>query len=223
MLSCRLLFIRAQSLGAPKGGCFDQGLFSKVSSWGFDGFRGLRLEILEFTVGKEKKTINRKNLAGRLHFSIATIPSTCPVCPVELSRLSRGHSVQFIWNYTEIRSGRPGCPGDSPPTVPGTLPRHTDHQIPLCALFVYWFLLLPKSIKKWGCFQNLILWFLWFPWFSWLLTETNNPLSKQPPSSTPNLLLFWHISTSLFPERRNQTLLATLSTKPSGGSRVASS
>ena len=26
--------------GAPKGGCFDQGLFSKIASHGFRGFRG---------------------------------------------------------------------------------------------------------------------------------------------------------------------------------------
>ena len=55
-----------------------------------------------------------------------------PVCPVEMSCLSRGRSVKSMWNDTGIRSGRPGCPGDSPPTVPGTLLRHTDRQIPLC-------------------------------------------------------------------------------------------
>ena len=34
----------------------------------------------------------------------------------------------------KIRPGRPGCPGDSPPTVPDTLLRHTDHLVPLCVL-----------------------------------------------------------------------------------------
>ena len=42
--------------------------------------------------------------------------------------LSPRHSVPSMWNYSDIRSGRPGCPGTWPQTIPGTLPRHTDHQ-----------------------------------------------------------------------------------------------
>ena len=50
------------------------------------------------------------------HFWTATIPWNfkCPVCPVEMTRLSRGRSVQSMWNHTRIRSGRPGCPGFAP-------------------------------------------------------------------------------------------------------------
>ena len=47
--------------------------------------------------------------------------------------LSRENSVQSMWNYI-IWSGCPGCPGTHPQTVPGTLPRHADHQVPLCVL-----------------------------------------------------------------------------------------
>ena len=43
------------------------------------------------------------------------------VCPVEVSCLSRGHSVQLAWIYTEIRPGRPGCPRDSPKSSLGNL------------------------------------------------------------------------------------------------------
>ena len=35
-------------------------------------------------------------------------------------------------NTHRIRSGRPGCPGNSPPSRPRTRQRHTDHQTPLC-------------------------------------------------------------------------------------------
>ena len=140
----------------------------------------------------------------------------CAVCPVEMSRASRGHSVQSMWNYTQARKKstkikflgpetarwggglpregvvaenfvpavetlsslgfeerNPGCPGNfagmsrtpggvqkvcakknlcaifrslytlirsgrpgiRPQTVPGTLSRHTNHQIPLCVLY----------------------------------------------------------------------------------------
>ena len=44
-------------------------------------------------------------MVGHLHFWIATIPWTCPVCPAEMSRLSRGHSVQSMWNHAENRVG----------------------------------------------------------------------------------------------------------------------
>ena len=35
-----------------------------------------------------------------------------------MSRLSRRHSVQSMWNNAEVRLGRPGCPGHSPPNCP---------------------------------------------------------------------------------------------------------
>ena len=34
----------------------------------------------------------------------------------EMSRLSCGQSVQSVWVCTEVRSGRPGCPRDLPPS-----------------------------------------------------------------------------------------------------------
>ena len=73
-------------------------------------------------------------MAGHFHFWIATILATCPVCPAEmlvwptgsLSNL-RGITHQSIWNVLDV-------PRTHPQTVPGTLPRHTAHQIPLCVL-----------------------------------------------------------------------------------------
>ena len=68
---------------------------------------------------------------------------TCPVCPVEMPQLSRGHSVQSMWNYTQIGSGRPTCPGTCPQTVPGTLLRHTITF--LYVFFAYLSFLLPME------------------------------------------------------------------------------
>ena len=51
-------------------------------------------------------------------YTTATIPWTCPVCPVKMSRRSPA----------DILSNSP------PKPVPGTLPRHTDHQTALCVL-----------------------------------------------------------------------------------------
>ena len=47
---------------------------------------------------------------------IADILRMRPVCPEEMFRLSRGDSVQSVWICTDIRSRRPGCPWDSPPS-----------------------------------------------------------------------------------------------------------
>ena len=66
-----------------------------------------------------KENSKHKEIGWTPPLGIATIPWTCPVCPMEMSRLSRGHSIQSMWNYTEIRSGRPRCPGDSPPNLRG--------------------------------------------------------------------------------------------------------
>ena len=49
-------------------------------------------------IGKRKnrhKGVRR----GHPHFWTAKIPWMCPICPVEMSRLSRGRSVQSMWNY----------------------------------------------------------------------------------------------------------------------------
>ena len=42
--------------------------------------------------------------------SCGCVPLDCP----EMSRLSRGHSVQSLWNCTEMRSGRPDIPAATP-------------------------------------------------------------------------------------------------------------
>ena len=50
---------------------------------------------------------------------IATVPWTCPSCPAEMSRVSRGHAVQSAWLCTDQSSGHPGCPWESAPSRPG--------------------------------------------------------------------------------------------------------
>ena len=77
--------------------------------------------------------MNTKTFGETPPLWIATILWTCRVC-LEMSCLSSGRSVQSMWKYTSIRSGRPGCAGARPQTFPWTLPRHTDHQSPLCVL-----------------------------------------------------------------------------------------
>ena len=69
--------------------------------------------------GKRKKTMNRKNF-GR------TPPGLCPVCPVDmshlsrhLSRMSRGHSAPIHVNFHMNRPERHGCPWDVPNVFPG--------------------------------------------------------------------------------------------------------
>ena len=67
---------------------------------------------------KSKRTNNlARYSAEHPHFWTTTIPCMCPVCPVEMSRLSRGHSVQSMRNCTDVRMSR-----DSPPNSP----RHTS-------------------------------------------------------------------------------------------------
>ena len=63
---------------------------------------------------KKKKTINIKNFGG-------TPPGVRPVCPGDMShlsrdmsRLSRGHSVPLVLIYTSIRPKCPRCPWDVP-------------------------------------------------------------------------------------------------------------
>ena len=59
---------------------------------------------------KEKKPINIKNFGG-------TPPGLCPVCPVDMSHLSR--------HMARVSLGRPEF-------IPGTLPGHSDPRIPSC-------------------------------------------------------------------------------------------
>ena len=82
-------------------------------------------------MGKEKPT-NTKNF-GR------TPPGLCPICPVDMSHLSRHLSRLFPAdilplnvNFHIDRPKRPGCPWGRPEFIPGTLPGHFHHQIPLC-------------------------------------------------------------------------------------------
>ena len=75
----------------------------------------------------------QRNSAGHPYFCTATIAWTCPVCPAILPNLIRiahkaGRDVADVLGF-------------APRTVPGTLPRHNDHQIPSCVL--YQFFLLP--------------------------------------------------------------------------------
>ena len=60
---------------------------------------------------------------------------TCPVCLAHMCRLSRGHSVQSVRIYRDIRSGLLGCIWDLPPKLLSGIPRNTDHQI-VCFLFI---------------------------------------------------------------------------------------
>ena len=86
------------------------------------------------------------------------IPAKCPTkFPCEKSKKNtdellqerQENSVQSMWNCIQIKSGRPGSPATRPQkTVHGTLPRPTNHQIPLCVLCLSVFLLPKKSAKK---------------------------------------------------------------------------
>ena len=73
---------------------------------------------LGFIWGK-KKPINIKNF-GRTPLGL------CPVCPVDMSHLSRhlsrlscGHSAPIYVNFHTNRPKRPGCPWDVPNLSPG--------------------------------------------------------------------------------------------------------
>ena len=60
-----------------------------------------------------------------------------------MSRLSRRHSVQSVWFHTEGQDVLDvAC--THPQIVPGTLPRHTNHQIPL-GVCVFFGLFFPKN------------------------------------------------------------------------------
>ena len=67
---------------------------------------------------------------GKVTYLACHVPWTYPVCPVEMSRLSCGHSVRFVWTYyTGIRFGTSRMSlGLAPKIVPRTLTRHTDHR-----------------------------------------------------------------------------------------------
>ena len=71
-----------------------------------------------------------------------------PMAPKSLwkfwSKLASVHRV-LLW---EIRSGRSRCAWDSPLNCPGILPRHANHQIPLCVWFVYQLFLLPIPLQE---------------------------------------------------------------------------
>ena len=92
----------------------------------------------------EEKTNKQRNSEGHPHFWTATILWTCPVCPVEMSRLSCGHSVLSVWNYTQMRSGRPGCPGNRPQTVPGDTAYRPPNSF-ICSLSVFLLPMTPRS------------------------------------------------------------------------------
>ena len=79
------------------------------------------------------------------HFNTKKFGRTPPLLDrnhaLDLSRLSCGDipfvAQTFCPTYVEIiahnhQGGKSGCFGTHPQTVAGTLPRHTDHQIPLC-------------------------------------------------------------------------------------------
>ena len=68
---------------------------------------------------RKKKPINIKHFGG-------APPGLCPVCPVDmshlsrhLSRLSRGHSAPLNVNFHINRPKRPGCPWGVPNLSPG--------------------------------------------------------------------------------------------------------
>ena len=79
------------------------------------------------SLGREKNPINIKKFGGTpplldcnqpvFRGNVAFVPRT--FCPV------------YVEMHTQIRSGRPGCPGTRPQSALGTLPRHTDRQIPV--------------------------------------------------------------------------------------------
>ena len=66
-----------------------------------------------------------------------------------MSRLSRGHSVQSMWIGREIRSGRPGCFWDSPPSHPGDT-SEADYQISFCGFVNRFFWAGSSDIFKGG-------------------------------------------------------------------------
>ena len=67
---------------------------------------------------EEKHAVNEYDSLDP-QFWTAAIPWTCPVCPVEMSRLSSGHSVQSMWNYTCSGWDVPGVLGLTPKPSPG--------------------------------------------------------------------------------------------------------
>ena len=103
--------------------------FSRVSSGVERGKDGER----------KRKTINIKKFGG-------TSPRLHRNHPVDVSHLSRGNAPSVPWTFcpiyvelhiNQVLSSR--ISRDSLRNRPGTLPRHTDHQIPLRVFFVYRF------------------------------------------------------------------------------------
>ena len=126
--------------------------FSKFSSVVFmvivvRGFHGSSkiLEVVVLIKGavfnlekKIKKFIGTPPLSGLQPFlgHVRLVPWKCPISPADI--------LSNLCGIPRINVGTPWMAQDSPPSHPGTLPRHTDHQIPFCVLrLCYFFLLQP--------------------------------------------------------------------------------
>ena len=94
-------------------------------------FRG-KLFYLQL-LGKEKKPINIKEFWRDAPWCASrSVPGTRPICPVTVSRLSRGHSAPFSIDLHINQAQMSHVSLGRPEFVPGTPPGHPDRQIPLC-------------------------------------------------------------------------------------------
>ena len=87
-------------------------------------------------------------MVGHLHTWIATIPGTCPVVPWKCPACPTDTLSNLFEITHKSGQGVPNVAGTHPQTVPGTLPRHTTHQIPSCVVSLPAFLLSIKQLEQ---------------------------------------------------------------------------
>ena len=112
--------------------------------------------VPEYLGREQTNKQTQRNLAGHPHIWAATIPWTCPVWPVEMSR-HRGHSVQPMWNYTN-QVGTSRMSGDSPPNRAWDTSEAYRNRPPrslMCSLFIGFF-----SLSIIRCLRSIS--FIWF-------------------------------------------------------------
>ena len=88
-------------------------------------------------------------------------PVICPVCPADILPL------EFEFPHKSARTSRVSL--GRPEFIPGTLPGHSDHQIPLCDSLYRFF----SSIFKGLCVAHF-WWWLW--WWCTLLSPVHLPI-----------------------------------------------
>ena len=98
------------------------------------GLIGKRKAKKPKTIWRDTSTFASQPSRGHVPFVLWK----CPVCPTDI--------LSSLWNYTEISSGRPGCPGGSPPNRPwDTSEAYRPPNSFMCSLFIGFFFSLAMA------------------------------------------------------------------------------